>query len=36
MYRVYLLNRGQSLDVADHTLTALRLPLFDDPSTGGF
>ncbi|AHK34787.1 flavodoxin [Rhodococcus opacus PD630] len=36
MDRVYLLNPGQSLDVGDRTLTALRPPLFDNPSTVGF
>ncbi|MCQ4117834.1 MBL fold metallo-hydrolase [Rhodococcus tibetensis] len=33
--RVYLLNPGQSLDVGDRRLTALRPPLFDNPSTVG-
>ena len=33
--RVYLLNPGQSLDVGDRRLTAVRPPLFDDPSTTG-
>ena len=36
MDRVYLLNPGRSLDVGDRTLTALRPPLFDNPSTVGF
>lgn len=34
--RVYLLNPGQSLDVGDRTLTALRPPLYDSPVTVGF
>ncbi|WIX76674.1 MBL fold metallo-hydrolase [Amycolatopsis carbonis] len=35
MSRVYLLNPGQSVDVGDRRLTALRPPLFDSPSTVG-
>jgi flavorubredoxin len=31
-----LLNPGQSLDVGDRQLTALRPPLFDNPSTVGW
>src|SRR5262249_23110466 len=31
--RVYLLNPGQTLDVGDRQLTALRPPLFDNPAT---
>ena len=34
--RVYLLNPGQSIDVGDRRLTALRPPLFDSPATVGF
>jgi glyoxylase-like metal-dependent hydrolase (beta-lactamase superfamily II) len=34
--RVFLLNPGQSLDVGDRQLTALRPPLFDSPATVGF
>lgn len=33
--RVYLLNPGQSLDVGDRSLTAVRPPLFDSPATVG-
>lgn len=33
MDRVYLLNPGQTLDVGDRTLTAIRPPLFDNPAT---
>lgn len=36
MDRVYLLNPGQTLDVGDRHLRALRPPLFDNPSTLGF
>jgi hypothetical protein len=35
MERVYLLNPGQSLDVGDRTLTAVRPPSFDAPETTG-
>ena len=35
MERVYLLNPGQTLDVGDRTLTAIRPPLFDSPATVG-
>lgn len=34
--RVCLLNPGQTLDVGDRQLTAIRPPLFDNPSTTGF
>lgn len=34
--RVYLLNPGQRLGVGDRTLTAVRPPVFDNPSTTGF
>jgi flavorubredoxin len=34
--RVYLLNPGQTLDVGDRTLTAVRPPTFDAPETTGF
>jgi glyoxylase-like metal-dependent hydrolase (beta-lactamase superfamily II) len=34
--RVYLLNPGQSLEVGDRTLTAVRPPTFDAPETTGF
>lgn len=36
LHRVYLLNRGQSLEVGDRTLLAFRPPLFDSPVTTGF
>jgi flavorubredoxin len=36
MDRVHLLNPGQSITVGDRTLTALRPPVFDNPSTTGF
>jgi hypothetical protein len=35
MDRVFLLNPGQSLDVGDRTLQAVRPPLFDSPTTVG-
>ncbi len=35
MDRVYLLNPGQSLDVGDRTLTAVKPPSFDAPETTG-
>jgi flavorubredoxin len=35
MDRVYLLNPGQSVDVGDRTLTAVRPPAFDNPITAG-
>jgi hypothetical protein len=35
MNRVYFLNPGQSLDVGDRRLVALRPPLFDNPATVG-
>lgn len=34
--RVYLLNPGERLTVGDRTLTAVRPPAFDNPSTTGF
>ncbi|WP_461118280.1 MBL fold metallo-hydrolase [Saccharothrix stipae] len=34
--RVYLLNPGQTIDVGDRRLTALRPPLYDSPATVGF
>lgn len=34
--RVYLLNPGQTIDVGDRQLAALRPPLFDNPSIVGF
>lgn len=34
--RVYLLNPGQSLEVGDRTLTAVRPPIYDSPATVGF
>ena len=36
LHRVYLLNPGQTIDVGDRKLTALRPPLFDNPATAGF
>ena len=36
MDRVYLLNPGESLDVGDRTLTAMKPPTFDNPATMGF
>jgi flavorubredoxin len=35
MDRIYLINPGQSLDVGDRTLTAVRPPVFDNPVTTG-
>ena len=35
MDRVFLINPGQSLDVGDRTLTAVRPPAFDNPITTG-
>ena len=35
MDRVYLVNPGQSVDVGDRTLTAVRPPAFDTPITTG-
>jgi flavorubredoxin len=35
MDRVYLVNPGQSVDVGDRTLTAVRPPAFDNPITTG-
>jgi flavorubredoxin len=34
--RFYLLNAGQTLDVGDHRLTAMRPPIFDAPETMAF
>lgn len=34
--RVYLLNSGEKITVGDRTLTAVRPPAFDNPSTTGF
>lgn len=34
--RVHLLNPGQSLDLGDRTITAIRPPLYDSPATTGF
>lgn len=36
MDRVHLLNPGQRLSLPDRTLSALRPPVFDNPSTTGF
>jgi flavorubredoxin len=36
MDRVYLLNPGEKITVGDRTLTAIRPPAFDNPSTTGF
>ena len=33
MHRVYWLNSGDSINVGDRTLTAIRPPLFDNPTT---
>ena len=35
MDRVYLINPGQTLDVGDRTLTAIRPPAYDNPITTG-
>jgi flavorubredoxin len=35
MDRVYLINPGQTIDVGDRTLTAVRPPAFDNPITTG-
>ncbi len=35
MDRVYLINPGQTVDVGDRTLTAVRPPAFDNPITTG-
>jgi flavorubredoxin len=35
MHRVYLVNPGQSVDVGDRRLTAVRPPAFDNPITAG-
>jgi flavorubredoxin len=34
--RIYLLNPGQSLELGDRRITALRPPSFDNPATTGF
>jgi hypothetical protein len=36
MERVHLINPGQSITVGDHTLTAVKPPVFDNPITTGF
>ena len=36
MDRVYLVNPGQKITVGDRTLTAVKPPVFDNPSTTGF
>ena len=36
MDRLYFLNPGQSLDLGDRTITALKPPSFDAPETTGF
>lgn len=36
MDRLHLLNPGQRLTVGDRTLTAIKPPVFDNPSTTGF
>jgi hypothetical protein len=36
MDRVHLLNPGQKITVGDRTLTAVKPPVFDNPSTTGF
>ena len=36
MDRVYLVNPGQTITVGDRTLTAIKPPIFDNPSTTGF
>jgi len=36
MERVHLVNPGDTITVGDHTLTALRPPVFDNPVTTGF
>jgi flavorubredoxin len=36
MDRIYLLNPGQSIDVGDRTLTAIKPPSYDAPETTGF
>ncbi|HTO88607.1 MAG TPA: MBL fold metallo-hydrolase [Thermoanaerobaculia bacterium] len=36
MDRVYLVNPGQKITVGDRTLTAMKPPAFDNPSTTGF
>ncbi len=36
MNRVHLLNPGQAVTVGDRTLTAVKPPVFDNPSTTGF
>jgi flavorubredoxin len=34
--RVYFLNPGESLDLGDRTITAVKPPTFDNPATTGF
>ncbi|MCG7755016.1 MBL fold metallo-hydrolase, partial [Flavihumibacter cheonanensis] len=36
MERVFLVNPGQDITVGDRTLTAVKPPVFDNPSTTGF
>lgn len=36
MDRVYFLNPGESLDIGDRTITAVKPPTFDNPATTGF
>jgi hypothetical protein len=36
MDRVYLVNPGQKITLGDRTLTAIKPPAFDNPSTTGF
>jgi flavorubredoxin len=36
MDRVYFLNPGETLDIGDRTITALRPPTFDNPATTAF
>jgi hypothetical protein len=36
LHRVYLLNPGETIDVGDRVLTAVKPPTFDNPSTTGF
>jgi flavorubredoxin len=36
MDRVYLLNPGQTIDIGDRVLTAVKPPAFDSPETTGF
>jgi len=34
--RVYLVNPGEKIDLGDHTVTAFKPPVFDNPCTTGF